>query len=555
MKILKLEIIDPQSKLVRSISFKKTGVSYIYGDIQDPTNLGATINSLGKTLLLKCIDYIFGANEDSNIIKEAIHKYKLRALVLNEGKEYIVHRTLGDSDTIYIDNQHYTLTEYRDYFGIERRLYGKQFILRKKASEISYRTYPNKDDVVSVLDLLGLSKILEKINEIYESQDRIKSLKKNKKDLVEFYGDFDEKQIDEEIYFIDKEVEKVTTELRSISSKIKKIEISEVQKNIIEEYANKSKELKDLKSKYERNRLENERLNEFIDNSNKVDISSNQILAIFRKAEQEVPELVKRSIEEAEAFHKKVFDERKEFLTQKKYSIQENMISLRADIELLSEEVDKIGSIISLNEVYQESIELYEKYNSELHELKYKQGRLSQVKSIDDAIDKEEILLMSNFTDANQIRKSYEKVIQKYRDFIFKITQAIYDNDVNSYFDIKIRPKHLSHRPIIFEFTLKGDTGEGVSEVKKNLIDFLICRYNTYMEMMIQDSACFNGIDPRQVAGMLLKLNEIAEDSNKQVIVAINKYQIGSYSETIKMVEENSVITLSEKDNLLGIDF
>src|SRR5699024_2666240 len=146
MKILKLEIIDPQSKLVRSISFKKTGVSYIYGDIQDPTNLGATINSLGKTLLLKCIDYIFGANEDSNIIKEAIHKYKLRALVLNEGKEYIVHRTLGDSDTIYIDNQHYTLTEYRDYFGIERRLYGKQFILRKKASEISYRTYPNKDD-------------------------------------------------------------------------------------------------------------------------------------------------------------------------------------------------------------------------------------------------------------------------------------------------------------------------------------------------------------------------------------------------------------------------
>lgn len=75
------------------------------------------------------------------------------------------------------------------------------------------------------------------------------------------------------------------------------------------------------------------------------------------------------------------------------------------------------------------------------------------------------------------------------------------------------------------------------------------------MEMMIQDSACFNGIDPRQVAGMLLQLYEIAEDSNKQVIVAINKYQIGNYSETIKMVEENSVITLSEKDNLLGIDF
>src|SRR5699024_12134957 len=101
MKILKLEIIDPQSKLVRSISFKEVGVSYIYGDIQDPKNLGATINSLGKTLLLKCIDYIFGANEDSSIIKEAIHKYKLEAIVLNNGENYVIHRILGDSEFIY----------------------------------------------------------------------------------------------------------------------------------------------------------------------------------------------------------------------------------------------------------------------------------------------------------------------------------------------------------------------------------------------------------------------------------------------------------------------
>lgn len=528
---------------------------HIYGDIQDPKNLGATINSLGKTLLLKCIDYIFGANEDSSIIKEAIHKYKLEAIVLNNGENYVINRILGDSEFIYINNKEYTLTDYKNYFGIKRSLYGKQFILKKKSSEISFRTNPSKDDVISCLELLSLTEILDDINNIYESQDRIKTLKKNKKDLVSFYGDFDVKQIDEEIYFIDKEVKKVTAELKSISKKIKSIEISEIQKNIIEEYANKSRQLKKLKSNYERNRLENERLIEFIDNSNKIDISSDHILAIFQKAQQEVPEMVQKSIQEAEEFHKKVFDERKEFLSQKKDAIQKEMNSLRENIEILSTEIDKIGAIISLNEVYQESIELYEKYNSELHDLKYKQGKLSQVKNIDDAIETEETDLINGFNEANQIRKGYEELIQKYRDFIFKITQEIYDNDVNSYFDIKVRPKHLTARPIIFEFTLKGDTGEGVSEVKKNLMDFLICRYNVYMEMMIQDSACFNGIDPRQVAGMLSQLNKIADDSNKQVIIAINKYQIGNYSDTINMVEKNSVITLSENDNLLGVDF
>lgn len=547
--------MNPQGDIVRDIPFKEVGVSYIYGDIQDPKNLGATINSLGKTLLLKFIDYIFGANEDSNIIKESIHNYRLEAVILSSGKNYVIHRILGNSESIYINSKEYTLTEYKNYFGIKRSLYSKQFILKKKSSEISYRTNPSKEDVISCLELLSLSDILDEVNNIYVSQDKIKNFKKNKKDLVSFYGNFDIKQIDEEIYFIDKEVEKLTAELENISKKIKTIEISEIQQNIVEEYANKSKQLKKLKSKYEKNRLECERLIEFIDNSNKIDISSEHILAIFQKAQQEVPGMVQKSMKEAEEFHRKVYEERKEFLNQKKDVIEEEMNSLKLNINLLSAEINKIGAIISMNEVYQESIELYGKYNSDLQDLKYKQGKLSQVKDIDDAIETEDANLINSFNESIQIRKGYEELVQKYRDFMFKMTQNIYDNDVNSYFDIKVRPKHLTARPIIFEFTLKGDTGEGVSEVKKNLMDFLMCRYNVYMEMMIQDSACFNGIDPRQVAGMLSQLNEIAEKSNKQIIIAINKYQIGDYSDVISMVEKNSAITLSEKDNLLGIDF
>jgi len=555
MKILELKIKNPLGEVVREISFDEVGVSFIYGDIQDPKNLVATVNSLGKTLLLKCIDYIFGANEDSKIIKEAIHNYRLEALVLNGGKRFNVYRVLGNSDEIYINNAPYPLTDYKKYFGIKRSLYSKQFILSKKSTEISYRTNPSKDDVISCLELLDLLDILDEINNIYKSQDRITELKANKKELVSFYDNFDIKQIDEEIYFIDKEVERVTVELEKITHKIKSIEISDIQKNIVEEYAEKSKQLKKLKGKYEQNRLECERLIQFIENSNKIDISSEHILAIFEKARQEVPEMVQKSIQEVEEFHRKVYEERKEFLNQKKDVIQLEMNSLNGNIESLSSEIDKIGAVISTNEVYQESIELYGKYNTDLQDLKYRQGKLSQVKEIDNSIETEDTNLTNSFNQANQIRKKYEELVQKYRDFIFGITKEIYDNDVNSYFDIKVRQKHLRNRPIIFEFTLKGDTGEGVSEVKKNLMDFLICRYNTYQEIMIQDSSCFNGIDPRQVAGMLTQLNKIAEESDKQIIIAINKYQLGNYENVIKMVEKNSVITLSEKDNLLGFEF
>ena len=86
---------------------------------------------------------------------------------------------------------------------------------------------------------MGLQSLIVGIEKIYQSQDLIKIHKQSKKELVKFYGDIDEKEIDEEIYFVDKEVERLIKELADISSKIKKIEIAEIQTNIIEEFAGK----------------------------------------------------------------------------------------------------------------------------------------------------------------------------------------------------------------------------------------------------------------------------------------------------------------------------
>ena len=162
---------------------------------------------------------------------------------------------------------------------------------------------------------------------------------------------------------------------------------------------------------------------------------------------------------------------------------------------------------------------------------------------------------MRYFEDASSARQTYEQKILNYRDYIYEVTSSIYDETVSSYFDIEIRKKHLTARPVVFKITLKGDGGEGMKEVKKNLIDYLLCKYNTLLEFMIQDSACFNGIDPRQVSGMLTEIGKLAQQTSKQVIVSINKYQIGEYKEAIDYIIENSSIILSEKDKLLKFDF
>ena len=166
MKILELKIKDSSGKEKKKIKFNEKGINYIFGDIQEPENKKATINSLGKTLLLKFIDYIFGANEDSKIIKEKIKGYTLEAVILVQNEKIKVKRILGNSKEITVNDEIYSLSEYKKIFSINRSLYTKQIILSKKNNEISNRDKPSEDDVLSVLKLLNLKDIVNNIKKI-----------------------------------------------------------------------------------------------------------------------------------------------------------------------------------------------------------------------------------------------------------------------------------------------------------------------------------------------------------------------------------------------------
>ena len=554
MKILELKIKDSLGEEKNKIKFKEKGINYIFGDIQEPENKKATINSLGKTLLLKFIDYIFGANEDNKIIKEKIKGYTLEAVILVENKKIKVKRILGNSKEITVNDEIYSLSEYKKIFSINRSLYTKQIILSKKNNEISNRDKASEDDVLSVLKLLNLKDIVNNVKNIYTLQNNIKDLKKSKQNLLSLYSKSNTEEIDKEIFFIDKEVEKKEIELKKISNKIQKLEVSDIQKDTIKEYENKSQKLKKLQIKYEKNKIESERLHNFIEDSNKVDISTEHILKIYKKTEQEIPNMIKKKLEEVEKFHQKVYEERKEFLEDRVKKINDENKNLEIKIEEISENIDKIGFLISQNKIYQESIELLKKYNDDLNELKFKQGSFSKIKEFEEKINDENKNLEINFEQTKDIRKNYDNVIKEYSDFIYDLVQKIYDENLEVYFDIKIREKHIKNRPVVFDFSLKGDGGEGISEVKKNLMDILIFKYNKILDFFLQDSSCFNGIDTRQVSGLLKEIDKISNETGKQSIIAINKYQLDD-EDIIKIVEKKSILTLSENNKLLGIDF
>lgn len=80
----------------------------------------------------------------------------------------------------------------------------------------------------------------------------------------------------------------------------------------------------------------------------------------------------------------------------------------------------------------------------------------------------------------------------------------------------------------------------------------LLFNFNTSSNVIIIDSSCFNGIDPRQVSGLLSSLQSICKSQNKQAIISINKYQV-----TNEFVDnyESGMLELSEDNKLLKFSY
>ena len=557
MKILNLKIISPNGEVKRDINFEKCGISYVYGDILENKNKNKTINSLGKTLLLEIINYIFGSNLDSKIFKEEIKDYTIESKILFKNKILNVKRSLGDSKYIILENDEYNLESYKDKLSISRELYTKQIILEKKMNVVSYQKSPNKSDILSCLKLLNLDDIYNVTNDIYSLQDEIGSIKKNIKELTNNYIKLPDKEVKKEIFFLDQEVEKISKELLELEDKIKLADIGKYNKDTIEKYSKIDKQINELEIENEADMREISRLKQFIDESENADVKVENLIKIFNKANQEVPEMVKKNLKDLESFNKKVYEERKNFLIEKEDQIKEKIEIRNNQLIKLYKELKELGEVIASNEVYQKSLKLYTNLSNELQEKKYRQGELSQIKNMEKDIKSLNFQLNEQFIKLSELfeKEENKQKIEEYRIFINEVTKRIYDNTVSSFFDIVSREKHQSRRPISFEINLRGDGGDGINEVKNVLFDILLFKYSTNSEIFIVDSVCFNGVDPRQVIGLLNIIEEISIENKKQTIISINKYQLGEYEEAKEDILDKSKIILSENSKLLYFDF
>ena len=562
MKILNLRIISPNNQEIQNIKFKKDGLSLIYGDISMPDDKSKTSNSLGKSLLLKFIDYILGANNDDKIVPKVLNGYKLIALVEFKNIEYEVIRILGDTKRILINEEAYELTEYKKFFKIDRTLFRNQIILTTRKNLInSYSTNPNKEEMISFLKLIGINPvIIEDTDKIYSIQDEIKNLKNSKKEFLVILDELEEKKIKEQVFYLEKEIKKLEDSLKEIDNKIKNIQITDIKKDIIEEYTRKNTEFKKVEEQIFSNNIEIERMESFIKEYDNIDISTGYILKLYEKAKFEIPSLVKRELTDVEKFHQNVYSDRKKVLKEQIKTLKNQNKNREEKLEDIREKLNQLGKVISENKIYKENIEIFKNYSKELEDKKYLQGSLSHIVKIDEKITQKDNELDIYFANLRNNFINEKTYINQLQNSLYEFANILYRDDennktVNAYFSMSSKKKHQIKRPIDLTINIDYDRGEGVGQVKNNLIDILVLKFNKELDFFIQDSCCYSGIDIRQVSKTLILLNKIATSEKKQAIVSINKFQLYEDKEIKKLVEEKKVITLDENKKLLKFDF
>lgn len=560
MKILKIKIKDNLDEQIRVLNFKSKGISYIYGNIDKPELNGQTINSLGKTYALRFVNYVFGANNESTKIPPQLCGYSIDAEVDQAGEKFSVEIIIGEKELKrYINGKEYSLNEYKEFFNIDRSIYTTQIMLQQRPHEISKNnTYPSLSEYVAYLKLLKIDNILDDIEQIYTIQDKIKDIAKTKKQLSQNYQnnyELKDNNIEMEVYLVDKEVKELNDAIEKQKKLIDNIQLTKIEEELQEKYKEMQESIEKHGDEIFSLEIEKDRLNKLIEASNKKDIGNKEIEILFQRAKFEIPELIKRRMEDVERFNQLVYEDRKQQFKEHIEDLKKNIQDIRKKVGVLKEKCTDMEKIFAQNDIYKKAITIISQKQKEREELKYKEGTLSSIKAILKETEEKEKELKERFDDCIIKLKENNEKIKRYRDFLYQVTETLYKEiEIKSFFDLKINDAHKTRRPITITINLTRDGGEGINEVKKTLIDLLVFKFNNKLDFLIHDSACYNGIDPRQVIGLLKEIEKISNETDKQAIISINKYQIDD-EDFEKYIISNSVAVLSENETLLGIRF
>lgn len=529
------------------------GINVIVGKQKAPHNEndGNTYNGVGKSLTLHLIHFCLGARK-IEAFSQKIPDWEFTLRFSVDGEEYYCTRSTNNQNRIDFSGEILKPKAVQDKLlelcfsqkgtpsSMTWTTLFSRFVRRYRSSYSSYDTFmPRESDYSKILNncyLLGIDiDLVVAKKELRDRQmaaaDTEKAIKKDPMFRQYYLGKNDAELDIVELEYRISVLEKEIADFK-VSSNYHELEMEANEKS------------------YQKKELENQRVLvcnciKNIENSTKEndEVKEEKLLSVYKAANIEIPDMVKKSLDEVTKFHGDLLATRNTRLRKELTRYKGELKEIDCQIAVLGQRMDELLDYLNSHGALEEYVALTKQLSSLQNEL-------------------------------NRIQE-YQRILKSYRDMKLDIKAAMIEQDKaadtyleeeNAYMDdLKNRywsyakrfyPKKKSGLVIknnmgenMLRYTLEAriedDSSDGVNEVRMFCFDWLLLNcQKSKMRFVVHDSRMFANMDPRQRETLFRIVHETCREKDFQYICSINEDALLSF-QTMMTAEEYQDIIMS----------
>ncbi|WP_300393763.1 DUF2326 domain-containing protein [uncultured Psychrobacter sp.] len=569
MKLIKLSCSEPS---FRTIEFNSSGLSIILGTKSESSTNSST-NGVGKTQALRLVHFCLGAKSTGLIaetLKHAVPTWKFKLDFSINNTVYSICRS-GDSKYLTLDEKdisYKALLEWLNSNGVFPNINNHKNISFRSLFKRFARV--EREDSLDPLKLSSEQGIVPLINNAYLLNldltliERKSSLKKK----IEANNVL-LKSLKQDSYLIDalKSTDNPVKRKSELEDEIDSLEKSLERFSIADDYHEIENETNQLTSKIQDTQLQISSLQFKVENINKSlkqnpDISSEQLLRLYKGVEQIFRPESLAHFETVQAFHNDLTINRINRLTKEKIEIQSKILALEKSLLDLSKLRDSNLLLLKNKHALDEYLALASKLTHYKEELSH----IEKFLTFADEIKLQNIELKKQILDVISSSLEYQNteplknISNKYQE----ITKRIYPN---LHSGIYLESNESDKNMLTYEITveLPTDSSEGVADVKVLAYDWAVFNNGFHnLQILWHDNRLFADIDPEELAKWFeTVLHDLSKSNDKQYILSININNFEDMQKYLspkvrKQINKSIVITLlgdNPANKLLGRNF
>jgi len=283
------------------------------------------------------------------------------------------------------------------------------------------------------------------------------------------------------------------------------------------------------------------------------------VVGLFEAAQAELPDEIRKAIEQVEAFHQNVIHNRSEFLREECEDLRAKIAENEAEEARIGEERAKALSIIDSFHALDEYNQLHERLADLRHDRDKIVEALRQRREIDNTDD--EI--------ANERRQviSHGRMVHDEREAVRARAIALFNNNSRALYGERshgtLEIAFTTRGSFSFNVDIQGEGSQGIEKMKIFCFDLMLAQLwagrGTTPGFVFHDSHIFDGVDDRQKAAALRLAAQQAEKHGFQYICSFNSNDLPGQDllGDLDLTTHTRLVLTDEgpQGKLLGCDF